>query len=206
MSDDWFCTHSGAKVHILQPDPSVIRQLDIAHALARTCRFNGHVGTFYSVAQHCLLVQHHAPEELKLEALLHDATEAYLGDVIRPLKRLLPAYKKIERQWEAIIAEKYKLDTSPAATQVVKALDRRALITERKLVASAHWMKHTMSEDESGIQGFATLRVPRWLPMAGSMEYGLYEVEDAFNECWGELQEKRWARLPDEGQRKGLRE
>ncbi len=78
---------------------------EIAHSLARLCRFTGHVSTngIYSVAQHSILVSFIVPNELKISALLHDAAEAYMGDVNSPLKQLLPEYKKIEKKVEKAI-------------------------------------------------------------------------------------------------------
>lgn len=71
----------------LHPDPDLIDIRDIAQGLGHTCRFNGQVVNFYSVAQHSIMVSKIVPDEYRLHALLHDAAEAYLGDVVRPLKQ-----------------------------------------------------------------------------------------------------------------------
>jgi len=73
---------------------------DIAHALANICRWTGHTSRFYSVAEHCIRAAAIAPPECKLHVLMHDAAEAYLGDVATPLKNLLPEYKTIEAAHE----------------------------------------------------------------------------------------------------------
>lgn len=82
---------------------------DIAHALSHLCRFTGHCQRFYSVAEHSINVCNLLPKHLKLQGLLHDATEAYLGDVNTPLKSLLPEYKKIEENLRKSIFKFYNL-------------------------------------------------------------------------------------------------
>jgi len=88
---------SGAEIDLLDPDPATICIEDIAHHLAKLDRYNGAAPRHhYSVGQHCLYVSDILPEHLKLWGLLHDATEAICGDVVSPLKSLIPAYKEIE--------------------------------------------------------------------------------------------------------------
>ena len=83
---DWMMTHTGRHVDPLNVRAEDICLEDIAFALSNLCRFGGHV-RFYSVAEHCVRVCRAAPPELQRAALLHDAAEAYIGDIIRPLKR-----------------------------------------------------------------------------------------------------------------------
>lgn len=82
---------------------------DIAHGLSHACRYAGQVPVFYSVAQHSVLVSRILPEELKLAGLLHDATEAYMGDMVRPLKQLMPAYKELENRLQRHIFRTFGL-------------------------------------------------------------------------------------------------
>lgn len=98
----------------------------IAHALAYINRFTGHVGQ-YSVAQHCVLIAMKLPQELKLSGLLHDAPEAYLGDVSAPLKRLLPDYKKLEAFYHKVIDDHFGVETEHP---VIKEYDVRMLVAE----------------------------------------------------------------------------
>lgn len=86
-------TYTGKEFRFDQIDPEAIDIRDIAHALSHLCRFTGHTNLFYSVAQHCLLVSEKVPggPEIKLAALLHDAAEAYVGDLSSPLKKWLIA-------------------------------------------------------------------------------------------------------------------
>jgi 5'-deoxynucleotidase YfbR-like HD superfamily hydrolase len=100
---------TGEYLDILDPDPAMITIENIAHNLSHICRFTGNVDTFYSVAQHSVLVSREVSQEFELEALLHDATEAFIGDVSTPLKSLLPEYKRIEDNLHRIIAKKFNL-------------------------------------------------------------------------------------------------
>jgi uncharacterized protein len=85
-------TYTGLAFWPLDPRPDEIRLVDIAHALSKLCRYGGQCLSFYSVAEHSLLVASKAPDHLKLVALMHDASEAYLLDIPRPIKRHLAGY------------------------------------------------------------------------------------------------------------------
>jgi hypothetical protein len=87
---------SGKAFYVTDPKPEDIDILDIAHSLSMQCRYNGHTKGFYSVAEHSVLVANLVPPRLRLQALLHDASEAYVGDVIRPIKRLLKNRPQID--------------------------------------------------------------------------------------------------------------
>lgn len=86
---DWMMTYSGRAFWPLDPRADEIDPLDIAHALSMLCRYGGHVRRFYSVAEHCVLMSHAVAPEHALWALLHDATEAYMVDLPRPINRIL---------------------------------------------------------------------------------------------------------------------
>lgn len=127
---NWILTHSGRQFDLLNPTAAMISPQDIAHALARLCRFNGHTRTHYSVAQHSLIVCDLVPRNDQLPALIHDATEAYLGDMTRPLKALMPEYREVEqRVWHAVCD---RFDIDPILPESVMRADMVALATERR--------------------------------------------------------------------------
>ena len=96
----------------VHPDAALVDIRDIAHALSMLCRANGHFATFYSVGQHCLNCAAEAKargysRRVQLACLLHDASEAYLADVTRPVKKELPRYLEIEAPLQDLIWGKY---------------------------------------------------------------------------------------------------
>lgn len=120
--------HSGGKFHILKPKLSELNIEDICWGLSHICRFTGHSDKFYSVAQHVCLVSDLLPDNLKLEGLLHDATESVYSDINSPLKSVLPQYKELELRAEALVAKKFKLKFPYPSD--VKLADMRLLVTE----------------------------------------------------------------------------
>lgn len=126
---DWMQTFTGSRFYPLDPRPEDIDSRDIAHALSLLCRYGGHVDRFYSVAEHCVLMSEAVAPEHALAALLHDATEAYVCDVPRPLKRQLVGYKYIEDGVWWAIAERFGVDSR--LPREVKEADNRILLTER---------------------------------------------------------------------------
>jgi hypothetical protein len=122
-------TVSGRQFWPLDPRPEEIHIEDIAHALSQLCRYGGHCNRFYSVAEHCVHVSRAAPDHLKMQALLHDASEAYLSDVIRPIKSHLANYLTVEAELERAIATRF--DLAWPHPPEVKRLDTAILADER---------------------------------------------------------------------------
>lgn len=129
IADDWIQTYTGKRFYPLDPIPNDIDINDIAHALSLLCRYGGHVDKFYSVAEHCIHLSNWVDRESALAALLHDATEAYVVDVPRPIKYLLPDYREVEdRAWLAITS---RFDIDLLLPDQVKEGDNRILINEK---------------------------------------------------------------------------
>lgn len=122
-------TFTGRAFWPLDPRPDEIDPIDIAHALSLLCRYGGHTRRFYSVAEHCVLMSHAVKPEHALWALLHDATEAYLVDLPRPVKRHMPGYRAVEDELMVHVAARFGLDG--AMPGEVKDADNRILLDER---------------------------------------------------------------------------
>lgn len=125
-------TAAGRYFNFLQPHVSEIGIEEIAHALSHICRFTGHTRVHYSVAQHSWLASYLVPEEFAYDALMHDAAEALIGDVAKPLKAQLLEYQEIEHGLERWLMRRFRLIDSPEACAAVKHADLVLLITERR--------------------------------------------------------------------------
>lgn len=169
-------TFTGKKFWPLDPNPEGLCIEDIAHALSNNCRWTGHCKDFYSVAQHSVIASENVPPEMALTALMHDASEAYLSDLSRPVKHSpeLEGYRKAERRLEIVIAKKFNLlfdntkEPWPYPAEV-KVADNRMLYTERRdiLGQTVAWTTDTQNvlgfEGNEERQPYSFLIVP-WTP------------------------------------------
>jgi hypothetical protein len=143
----WLQTFTGKLVDVLNPTPEMVDVQDIAHALSMTCRYGGHCRDFFSVAEHSLLVEelgmNGVTTQLKLGLLLHDAAEAYIGDIVTPVKKAIDpgdprpggfgemSLERLEKRWLLAIGEAFGLGSLLAEpSDLVKHADSRALAIE----------------------------------------------------------------------------
>lgn len=168
---DWMSTYTGRRFYVCDPRTEEVFIEDIAHSLALQCRFNGHIRTFYSVAQHSLLVAGIVWDALDPEptwvqrmqgvqelrgvilnnldpvsalptlrwlireyALLHDGSETYLGDLIRPVKHSMPDYLAVEGSVQSVVFDRFvgNPTSRSAPVELTKLADLIALATERR--------------------------------------------------------------------------
>lgn len=172
---DWIRTFKGIEYWPLDPRPEDVLIEDIAHALANVCRYAGHTSRFYSVAEHSILVSRLVAPELALAGLLHDATEAYVVDVPRPLKRYLTNYAEIEElNWQAVAA---KFDLNPVMHESIKNADNAILVTEMRIFMNGQKPK-TIYGNSNG------LVVPEDIVPIGMLPtWGEAAFMTRFNEC-----------------------
>jgi len=137
-------TFTGKIVDLQSPTPDVVDIEDVAHALSMICRYGGHCDEFYSVAEHSVVLEEFAarisPKE-SLFFLLHDAAEAYLGDVVSPLKKVLTSFVELEKLWRMLaIGARYDLSTTPE-------MEDQLVLLENRLVPHEVWsLFHPVSE------------------------------------------------------------
>lgn len=126
-SKSFIHTWCGVEFSPLEPRQEDIDPRDIAHALSMLCRANGHFKSFYSVGQHCLACEREAQAaglsvKTRLACLLHDASEAYISDITRPVKLGLPKYREIEKRLQGVIYRRFGID--PDDEEIMREVSR----------------------------------------------------------------------------------
>ena len=151
-------THSGRMVDLLDVKPEDIDLDDIAHALAQTCRFCGHTKRHYSVAEHSINVARLLPDAIKIYGLLHDAHEAYVGDISTPLKRSLPVF----RDWLANITDNIDEAIYAALGVPLPGTLIRDAVKYADATMAVKEMQDLFDSVPPGAEPFDGLVVPRW--------------------------------------------
>lgn len=181
MPVNWLQTYSGQIFDLDSPRPEMVRLEDIAHGLANLCRFGGQCRHFYSVAQHCVIGADHLRKiggsygALRaLCFLLHDASEAYVVDVPRPVKKILGlSYANLEDKVQAAILAAFNLAGPFKDNEgIIKVYDNTMLMTERRDL-----MNHTLPWREEGLPFPDVIRP--WSPEVAERAYYTSVVEFA---------------------------
>lgn len=182
--------NSGKLVKLTEMKPDDILIQDIAHHLAMKVRWNGAVNKFYSVAEHCIHVASFVPLELKLEALLHDAPEAYLFDIPRPLYNMFPFLVALEDTLHFVCAEKFGLHMP--YHEKVRSADDYILMEERYFLIERN-VFNSMSPDEAKDKFMQ--KYHEYLPYHKPVDW----TQDHVDELKIKLAEREWMqRLADE--------
>lgn len=131
-------TYTGVKFHIFDPRHENIYIEDISHALSLICRFTGHTSRMYSVAQHSMMVakelkEKGAPVEVQMFGLLHDASEAYICDLAKPIKDLIPGYAEVEKKIQDMIYFRFlKRTPTKKEKELINEVDKDVMCFELK--------------------------------------------------------------------------
>lgn len=168
----WIQTASGLAAWPLALTPDMVCLDDIAHALAQIPRFSGHGNRFYSVAEHSVHVSHRVPAKHAMIGLMHDAAEAYLGDIATPLKQFagfaslvgFRSFNDVEHSVHLSICEALRL--SPFGSFEVKDADTRMLATERRQLLGPEPMPWAVDAAP-----YPDLTLPCWSPTEAKQQF-----------------------------------
>lgn len=166
----WIQTFTGRRVDPLNIHPEDIIIEDVAHALSNLCRFNGHCKKFYSVAEHSVytarITEDEHDEMAALWGLLHDAHEAYMGDVSRPLKSLLPQYCGAEIRAQLVVKEAFGLPRDGMGMdRWVRRIDHAMLELE------CNQLMHTPDGWHLPVKPWFNFEIECWTPEKAEFEF-----------------------------------
>ncbi len=168
-------THSGRCVNPLKMNPEDIWLVDIAHALSNLCRYTGHLDEFFSVAEHSVLVSRLVKPCIRQHALMHDAAEAYVGDMNTHLKQAMPRFGIIERRISRLIFKRFGLKRLTRAQHTnLKTVDTRIRVNETAILFPSY-------KDEK-MSPYQLIEIKHLSPPAAkelfiqtALEYGIYD-------------------------------
>lgn len=182
-----FRTVSGRRIDLERPRSEDITIEDIACGLSRICRFNGQLPEFYSVAEHSIFVAELVDPQLRLAALLHDASEAYLGDVSRNLKHspALAGYRALESLLQGVIEDRFGLRFCSADRHQIKIADDLAATWERVVVrdrgswarSGAATIQQVVQEGWVGTSLQELEQAANRIPPGGHLSMDVHEIE-----------------------------
>ena len=155
---------SGSYFDFLEPDKSEFVIEDIAHGLSQICRFAAQCRRFYSVAQHSVHVSHIVPPEHAFAGLMHDSPEAFVGDMAKPLKDLLPEYRVVEKHVEAAVFARFGVPHP--MPPCIKEADIVMLATEQREI-----MRNNDGWDYTRGRKALDMRLPNWSPTEAKAQF-----------------------------------
>lgn len=163
---NWIGTWTGKKFWPLDPRPEEVFIEDIAKSLSNTCRYNGHCD-FYSVAEHSVHISNHCHNSFALYGLLHDASEAYTGDIISPIKSDLVGFKEIEFKISQVIYERFGvLNDYFVCKNILNQIDKSIRVNEKLSI-----LKHNIEEWRDSYPGISNLKIKKWPPKIAELEF-----------------------------------
>lgn len=161
----------GARFYLLSPRQEDIHITDIGHALAMQCRWTGHCKFHYSVAQHSVYCSYLGSDEEALDRLMHDASEAYMADMSRPLKHYTDAGKYYMQQ-EAIVQQavrtRYGLGPEPPSVHIA---DNQMMWTEKEQIMNGPDFSHESQRAIHPYTGESGIKIERWSPDRAEEEF-----------------------------------
>ena len=144
-NEHWIATATGGVFHLQDPCPSEVKIQDIAESLSKIARYGGQTPFFYSVAQHSVMVMRNLPRDAQPYGLLHDAHEAYIGDMTRPVSRMIKQktgrdpLAKMRKDLDKVILKALGIETPhPQIKRLVDEADDRAIATEKRDILCGH--------------------------------------------------------------------
>jgi hypothetical protein len=190
-NEPWLVSASGKCISVEHPTVNDIDLFDVANGLAAEQRYGNRLPT--NVAHHSCMVAELAsfwavtqkdliypvlPEQIALVALFHDASEAYLGDVISPVKKFLPDYEKLEKDWMTVCSLRFGFDLSLLHHRLVKDADRAVHLCEVFFHAEYPTERYAVSQDE--LDTFIPMYIRQCKALA-SLEKPWAKAEATFN-------------------------
>jgi hypothetical protein len=177
-------TYTGRAFYPLRPEPSVFTVMDIAHALSNQCRYSGHTKRFFSTAQHCCLLAVYASEKGAspldcAQVLMHDAPEAYLVDIPRPVKQFMPEYRKWDHDIDQALRQWLGWENLPRP-DFLDDLDSRCIVDERAALMSKSGLDWGHDFTKLG------LKIMPWTPQ---------QAEECFLKLWANYMSAASGRL-----------
>jgi hypothetical protein len=160
----WIETFTGKRFYPFAPRVEDVDIIDIAHALSNICRFGGHSRPFYSVAEHCVILstcEEAKGSGLQMELLLHDASEAYIGDVPAPIRKGIKEFEDVDNSISGVIARKFCLMVD---MPLVCELDQRILTTEA-IMLKVRWQDWELSGE------YLDVKLHGWLPEEAEKQF-----------------------------------